>query len=126
MGEHALSLALPQVKNSDLKYTLEGAIKNHAIIGDEARKMLFSAHRKDKDPSPIVTMMSDVKMKTMMLVNGSSSTIASLITDGCDMGTKTLSKALNNLPTADLQARHLANKLIAAEDELRKNLRKFL
>jgi hypothetical protein len=126
MGEHALSLALPQVKNADLKYTLEGAIKNHAIIGDEARKMLFSAHRKDKDPSPLITMMSDVKMKTMMLINGSSSTIASLITDGCDMGTKTLSKALNDLPTADLQARHLANKLIATEDELRKNLRKFL
>ena len=126
MGEHALSLALPRVKNSELKSTLETAIQNHAIIGDEARKMLFSAHKRDKSPSPLLLMMSDAKMNAMMLVNGSSSTVASLITDGCDMGTKTLSKALNNLPTADLQARHLANKLIAAEDELRKNLRKFL
>ena len=73
-----------------------------------------------------VLMMSDAKMNAMMLINGSSATVASLITDGCDMGTKTLSKAINNLPTADLQARHLANKLIATEDELRKNLRKFL
>ena len=53
MGEHALSLALPRVKNSELKSTLETAIQNHAIIGDEARKMLFSAHKRDKSPSGI-------------------------------------------------------------------------
>ena len=126
MGEHALSYALPKTKNSELKSTLENAIKSHAVIGDAARTMLFSAHRREKEPGAFVLMMSDAKMATKMLINNSSSTIASLITDGCDMGTKTLSKALNDFPAADLRARHLANQLITTEDNLRKTLRKFL
>lgn len=126
MGEHALSYALPKTQNSELKSTLESALKSHAIIGDTARGMLFSAHRREKEPGALVLMMSDAKMSAKLLMNNSSSTIASLITDGCDMGTKALSKALNNSPTADLEARHLANRFIATEDNLRKILRKFL
>lgn len=126
MGEHALTLALPKVKNSELKATLENAIKSHAIIGDEAKKMLFDAHRREKEPSALVLMMSDAKMNAKMMLNGSSATIASLITDGCDMGTKTLSKTLNHLPTADLKARHIANKLIAVEDDLKHQMRAYL
>ena len=126
MGEHALTFALPMVKNNELKTALEDAIKSHAIIGDEARRMLFAAHRREKEPSALVLMMSDAKMNAKMMLNGSSSTIASLITDGCDMGTKTLSKALNHLPTADLKARHIANKLIAIEDDLKRRMRAYL
>lgn len=126
MGEHALELALSQTKNSELKSALENAIKTHAILGDEARKMLFSAHKREKDPSPIILMMSDAKMKAKMLANGSSSTIASLITDGCDMGAKTISHYLNMYSGASDQAKSLANKIISAEDDLRHRLRPYL
>ena len=126
MGEHAISLALPKVTNNSLKSTLEEAIKTHAIIGDEARKMLFSARLREKNPSPLLLMMSDAKMNAMMLINGSSSTIASLITDGCNMGVKTISHYVNKYPSASPQAKSLANKIIAAEDDLRNKLRPYL
>lgn len=126
MGEHAISLALPKVTNSSLKSTLEEAMKTHAIIGDEARKMLFSAHLREKEPSPLLLMMSDAKMNAMMLVSGSSSTIASLITDGCNMGVKTISHCVNKYQNASPQAKSLANKIIAAEDDLRDKLRPYL
>ena len=126
MGEHAISLALPKVTNSSLKSTLEEAMKTHAIIGDEARKMLFSAHLREKEPSPLLLMMSDAKMNAMMLVSGSSSTIASLITDGCNMGVKTISHCVNKYQNASPQAKSLANKIISAEDDLRDKLRPYL
>ena len=126
MGERALSMAIPYVKNAELKSALEESLKSHAIIGDEAKKALFSAHRRDKEPNAIVQMMSDAKMKAMLTFNSSPSTVAGLITDGCDMGTKTLAHALNSHPTADPSARRLARQLIATEDNLRESLRRFL
>lgn len=126
MGEHALGLAISQTKNSDLKSTLEDAIKTHAIISDEARKMLFSAHKREKEPSPLLLMMSDTKMKARMMINGSSATIASLITDGCNMGAKTISHYLNIYSDASDQAKSLANRIITAEDDLRHRLRSYL
>ena len=126
MGERALSLAIPYAKNAELKAALEGALKSHAIIGDEAKQALFSARRHDKEPNALVQMMSDAKMKAMLALNGSPATVAGLITDGCDMGTKALAHALNSHPTADPSARRLARQLIAAEDDLREILRRFL
>ncbi len=126
MGERAISMTIPYVKNAELKSALEESLKSHAIIGDEAKQALFSAHRRDKEPNVIVQMMSDAKMKAMLTLNSSPSTVAGLITDGCDTGTKTLAHALNSHPTADHSARQLTKQLIETEDKLREALRKFL
>ncbi len=126
MGERALNLAIPYAKDMELKAALEEALKSHAIIGDEAKQALFSARRHDKEPNALVQMMSDVKMKVMLALNSSPATVAGLITDGCDMGTKSLAHALNSHPTADPSARRLTRRLIAAEDDLRESLKRFL
>lgn len=126
MGERALSMVIPHVKSPELKSTLEQSLKCHAIIGDEAKKALFSARRRDKEPNAVAQIMSDVKIKAMLALNGSSSTAASLITDGCDMGAKAISRALNSHPSASPSARELAGRLVAAENSLRISLQKFL
>ena len=45
---------------------------------------------------------------------------------GCDMGTKTLYKYMNQYDHADLSVRDTARKLIAAEEDLEKQLHSFL
>ena len=53
-------------------------------------------------------------------------TIADLMTDGCNMGIKSLYKYLNQYPAADHKARELCMRLISIEQELRKELRCYL
>lgn len=126
MGERALGIALPAIKNREMQSTVERAIESHALIGDEIKRMLFSARRHDKEPNAIIQMMSDAKMKAKLALNSSPGAVASLITDGCDMGAKALCKALNKSPSADPYAIRLARSLIAAEDDLRQRMRPYL
>ncbi len=126
MGERSLNLAVAKMKSGELKNTLESASETHAIIGDEARKMLYSARQNEKQPNPISTLMSEGKIKAACAISPKPETIASLMTDGCNMGAKSLTKALAKYPAASPQARFLCQRLITAEDNLRDRLRKYL
>ena len=48
------------------------------------------------------------------------------MTDGCDMGIKSISKYLNRYKYADNDARTLAKRLIASEEYLEARMREFL
>lgn len=126
MGERAISLALMHTPSGELKNTLVSAGERHAILGDEIKKLLYTERQQDKDPSPIINMMSDVKMKAALALNGSKATVASLITDGCNMGVKSISHYLNKYPTAGTYAQALAQRIIRTEDELRDQMKKYL
>ena len=70
--------------------------------------------------------MSWLKTNMKMSMNDSDSTVADLLTDGCNMGIKSLYKYLNQYPAADKKAKELCNKLIDIEEELRRDLRAYL
>lgn len=61
-----------------------------------------------------------------MGMEGSDAMIADLITDGCDMGIKSLYKYMNQYVAAEEDAKDICKRLIAIEEELRDKLRKFL
>ena len=56
----------------------------------------------------------------------SDATIADLITDGCNMGVKSLSRYLNQYQAADEETKDIAKKLIKQEEELSIHMRPFL
>lgn len=56
----------------------------------------------------------------------SDATIADLITDGCNMGVKSLSRYLNQYQAADEETKDIAKKLIKQEEELSIHMRSFL
>ena len=62
----------------------------------------------------------------MTSVNDSDNTIADLITDGCNMGVKSLSRYLNQYQAADEETKDIAKKLIKQEEELSIHMRPFL
>ena len=126
MGMNALNLAISHAKDGQLKAALEEARDTHAILGDETHKMLIKARESTKDPHPVAEAMSDMKMKAALAMNSSRSKIAHLITDGCNMGARSISHYLNKYPDATAPARNLANRIIAAEDALRDQLRTYL
>ena len=56
----------------------------------------------------------------------SDKTIADLITDGCNMGVKSLNKYLNQYEAADEVSKDIAKRLINLEEKLAIDIRKFL
>lgn len=56
--------------------------------------------------------MSWIKTNMKLAMNTSDETIAELMTDGCNMGVKSLSRYLNQYKAADDRAKAIMKKLI--------------
>ena len=61
-----------------------------------------------------------------MAFDYSDKTIADLITDGCNMGVKSLHRYLNQYYQADAESKGFANRLIKLEDNLTMQMRQYL
>lgn len=53
-------------------------------------------------------------------------TVADLMTDGCNMGVKSLSRYLNQYSAADERSKDLARRLMQEEEKLTAELRQYL
>lgn len=83
-------------------------------------------HDEGKNPNPMAPGMSWIKTNVKLAMDDSDATIAELMTDGCDMGVKSLSRYLNQYEAADHKAKALAKKLIRLEEDLCQDLHGFL
>ena len=59
-------------------------------------------------------------------MDDSDETIADLMTDGCNMGVKSLSQYLNQYQAADETSKDITKRLIALEERLAVDIRGFL
>ena len=126
MGENAIKKVLPRVKDNHLKQALENCKNTHADLGDRTHGLLLSAGEDTKPPHAIAGIMSDMKISFMMAVNESDGEVASLMTDGCNMGIKSLCKSINKYKNADKRSRDIARELIASEEYLETTMRGYL
>jgi hypothetical protein len=126
MGEDAIKQVLPHARNDELKHTLQVCKNTHASLGDETHALLLSHGADTKDPHPVARRMSSMKICASLMAKGSDSQIANLMTDGCDMGIKSLTKYLNRYKNADDEAKNIAKRLIASEEYLESKMRPFL
>lgn len=126
MGEDAIKQVLPHARSTELRHVLETCKNTHATLGDETHKMLLNQGADTKDAHPIARTMSTMKIGAMMIMKESDKTIADLMTDGCDMGIKSLSGYMNKYKNADDTAKNIAKRLIASEEYLENKLRSFL
>ena len=53
-------------------------------------------------------------------------TIADLMTDGCNMGVKSLGKYLNQYKAADEQSKDITKRLIKLEEQMAVDMRRYL
>ena len=67
-----------------------------------------------------------MKTNLKLSMDNSDATIADLMTDGCDMGVKSLSRYLNQYKAADERSKDIAKKLIALEADLSLQMRQYL
>ena len=79
-----------------------------------------------KEPNVMAQGMSWIKTNMKLAMNTSDETIAELMTDGCNMGVKSLSRYLNQYKAADDRAKAITKKLISLETDLCSDLRAYL
>ena len=70
--------------------------------------------------------MSQVKTNVKLALHESDAAIAELMTDGCNMGVKSLNQYLNQYKAADETSKDLAKRLIRLEEQLAVDLRGYL
>ena len=109
-----------------LKKLLEKAKQDHEDLGDDTHSLLNQYHDSGKEPNIMAKGMSWIKTNVMLAMNESDHTIADLLTDGCNMGVKSLNRYLNQYEAAEEQVKDIAKKLIKIEDTLACDLREYL
>lgn len=117
---------LDHASDEKLKEILEEARKRHVNLKSDIEKMLEAGGEDEKEPNPIATGMAYMKTNIKITMEDDDRVVADLITDGCNMGIKSLSRYLNKHRDASEEIKELAKKLIKSEEELLVAVRPYL
>lgn len=126
MGVSSIDDVLEYTDDDSLKQYLSECKKDHKQLEKEIRAELDRYGDEGKSPNPIAKGMSWLKANAELAFNESDETVASLITDGCNMGVKSLNKYLNQYEAADEKSKDIAKKLINLEERLAVDIRQYL
>ena len=126
MGVDSLNDVIDRVQDGRLKQALTQSREEHEALSGEIRGELDRFKDEGKDPAPMASAMSWLKTKAELAMDGSDATVADLMTDGCNMGVKSLSKYLNQYKAADEKSKNLAKRLVTEEEHLAQQIRPFL
>lgn len=127
MAVSSIDDVVEKIRDSSMKSLLQESKAHHEKLGNELHSLLNQYGKSEKDPNPMAKGMSWMKTNVMMTVgDDSDATAADLITDGCNMGIKSLYRYLNQYKEADHTSKDICNRLISIEQELRKGLRDYL
>ena len=126
MGITSIDDVLKYVRSDSLKQQLVECKEKHDKLDAEIQRLLHKYSDEGKDPNPIAKGMSWMKTTVKLGFDESDHTISDLMTDGCNMGVKSLNKYLNQYKAADETSKDIAKRLIKIEDDLAKDIRGFL
>ena len=114
------------VSDDKLQTIIQKYNDEHIKLKGDIHKMLYSIGEEDKEPNPIAKASSWIQSEVKMMINCDSKQAAHLLTDGCNMGVKSLNRYLNKYEAADEVSKDIAKRLINQEQELTMNVRSFL
>ena len=126
MGVASIQEVVDHGKNKDLRHKLTRSIEDHEQLKTELQDLLDQYGDEGKAPNTMARGMSWLKTNMKLGMDESDSTIAELMTDGCNMGVKSLSRYLNQYRAADERSKNLAKRLIHLEAKLAEDLRPYL
>ena len=126
MGVSSIEEVLPYVKSETLEKLLTDCKEQHALLDKELQALLDKYHDDGKSPNPMAKSMSWIKTNVKLAFKESDHTIADLMTDGCNMGVKSLNRYLNQYKAADEVSKDIAKRLINLEERLAIDIRDFL
>ena len=126
MGITSIDDVLDYVSNDKLKQYLTKCKKEHEALNTEIQTLLTKYQDEGKDPNPMAKGMSWIKTNVKLAVDESDETIADLMTDGCNMGVKSLNQYLNQYEAANEKSKDICKRLINLEEKLTTDIRGYL
>lgn len=126
MAVTSIDEVLEFAEDENLKKLLSESKAHHEKLGNEIHELLSKYNSEEKDPGMMAKGMSWLKTNMKLSMDNSDATIADLITDGCDMGVKSLNQYLNEYADADKTAKDVCKRLIKIEENLREKMQAFL
>ena len=126
MGISSIDDVMEHVKKEDFRNKLQKCRNEHEDLQCKILQELEKYQDDGKNPSPIVKGMSWMKTNMKLTMEDSDATIADLMTDGCNMGVKSLNKYLNQYKAADETSKDITKRLINLEQQLTLDLQGYL
>ncbi len=126
MGVKSIVDVIDHVRNEKLKELLHACKDRHDELDKELQKLLGQYEDEGKEPSLMAEAMSKLKTEMKLGMKDTDKTVADLMTDGCNMGVKSLCRYLNQYAAADEKSKDITKRLIALEAQLAVDLRDFL
>ena len=126
MGTQSLDDVMGYAQSEGMKKTLQEAKSTHQTLAKDIQQHLDRFQDEGKAPPAMAKGMSWLKTHAELTLSPTDQTIADLMTDGCNMGVKSLSKYLNQYQAADEKSKDLAKRLIHAEEKLSQDMRAYL
>ena len=126
MGVDSIGDVLGHVKDEHFRKVLTDCKVEHEKLKQELDLLLQKYHDDGKAPNAIAKGMSWMKTNMKLAMEDTDSTIAGLMTDGCNMGVKSLNQYLNQYKAADEVSKDITKKLIHLEEQLTHDIRKYL
>ena len=126
MGISSIEDVLPHVRKEQFAKKLSTCMQQHEDLQGKIQEELDKYKDEGKDPNPIVKGMSWMKTTMKLGMEESDATIANLMTDGCNMGVKSLNRYLNQYQAASEYSKDITKKLIQMEEKLTVDIRQYL
>lgn len=126
MGIESIDDVMRYVQNRSMRDLLDGCRRTHAKLYADNEKLLAELGESGKNPNPVAKGMSELKTGVKLAIDASDKSIADLLTDGCNMGIKSIFRYRNQYPNAAPLAIRLSGDLVDSEEQLMSGLRKYL
>ena len=126
MGISSIDDVLDHVKKEDFRKKLTKCREEHQDLQIKILQELEKYQDDGKNPNPIAKGMSWMKTNMKLSMEDTDATIADLMTDGCNMGVKSLNRYLNQYKAADEISKDMAKRLIKLEEQLAVEIRQYL
>ena len=126
MGVKSIDDVLDCVKSPELLELLKTCRNRHEDLDHDLQQLLDEYGDDGKDPNFLAEKMAAMKTGMKLGMDKTDATVADLMTDGCNMGVKSLSRYLNQYAAADEQSKDITKKLIELESQLSVDMRDFL
>ena len=126
MGISSIDDVLEHVQEEDFRKKLTKCKQEHEDLQIKILQELEKYQDDGKNPNPNAKGMSWIKTNMKLTMEESDATISDLMTDGCNMGVKSLNRYLNQYEAADEVSKDMAKRLINLEEKLAVDIRQYL
>ncbi len=113
-------------EDEKLKKVIDRYHEKYRTLDEETARLLGQFGEQDKEPGIMAAAFSWMTTEMKLMLKGDRRQVAKLMMDGCNMGIKSISEAINENREASEQVKSIARKLVKELEEFMKDMKEFL